>query len=66
MKKIDKKLETIEKNEILETQSTRRQFLKKAAYSAPVLLALGQLANPTKAEADSGGPAGPPGGWGGF
>ncbi len=46
--------------------STRRTFLKKAVYSAPVLIALGQLAKPTKAQADSGGPSGPPGGWGGF
>jgi len=65
MKKIDKKLNTIEKNEILETPSKRREFLKKAAYSAPVLLVLGQLAKPTKAQADSGDPSGPPN-WGGF
>ena len=65
MKKIDKKLNTIEKNEILETPSKRREFLKKAAYSAPVLLVLGQLTKPTKAEADSGDPTGPPN-WGGF
>jgi len=43
----------------------RRKFLKKAVYSAPVLLALGQLAKPTKARADSGDPSGPPN-WGGF
>jgi len=65
MKKIDKKLETIEKNEILEIPSKRREFLKKAVYSAPVLLVLGQLAKPTKAQADSGDPSGPPD-WGGF
>jgi len=65
MKKLDKKLET---NEVIKVESNRRKFLKKAAYSAPVLLALGQLAKPTKAQADSGGPSGPPGGggWGGF
>jgi len=61
MKKIDKKLENNKKE-----SSTRRDFLKKAAYTAPVLLVLGQLAKPTKAQADSGGPSGPPGGWGGF
>jgi hypothetical protein len=65
MKKIDKKLETIEKNEIADTSSNRRDFLKKAAYSAPVLLLLGQLVKPTKAQADSGDPVGPPN-WGGF
>ncbi|PTB83383.1 hypothetical protein C9926_03200 [Sulfurovum lithotrophicum] len=65
MKKLDKKLET---SEVIKVESNRRKFLKKAAYSAPVLLALGQLAKPTKAQADSGGPSGPPGGggWGGF
>ena len=65
MKKIDKKLETIEENEMVETPSKRREFLKKSAYSAPVLLVLGQLAKPTKAQADSGDPSGPPN-WGGF
>ena len=43
----------------------RRAFLKKAAYKAPVLVALGQLAKPTKAKADTGDPDGPPN-WGGF
>jgi hypothetical protein len=43
----------------------RREFFKKAAYKAPVLLALGQLAKPTKAKADTGDPSGPPN-WGGF
>jgi len=63
-----KKIETNEEKKVVEKVSDRRNFLKKAAYSAPVLLALGQLAHPTKAEADSGGPVGPPGGggWGGF
>ena len=41
----------------------RRDFLKKATYSAPVLVALGQFAKPTKVHADSGEPSGPPG-WG--
>ena len=42
-------------------QTDRRAFLKKAAYSAPVLMAMGQLAKPTLAHADaSGGPLGPP------
>ena len=65
MKKIDKKLESKGKSEIVDTPSKRREFLKKAAYSAPVLLVLGQLAKPTKAQADSGDPGGPPN-WGGF
>jgi len=60
-------MKKIDKNEVdskLET-SKRRKFLKKAEYSAPVLLALGQLVKPTKARADSGDPSGPPT-WGGF
>ncbi len=61
MKKIDEKSEkNMDKQE-----NKRRDFLKKAAYTAPVLLALGQLAKPTKAQADSGPPSGPPT-WGGF
>lgn len=62
MKKIDEK-EIQSTNS--EKTSPRRKFLKKAAYSAPVLLALGQLIKPTKARADSGDPSGPPT-WGGF
>lgn len=34
-------------------QKERRSFLKKAAYSAPGLIVLGQLARPTKAQAES-------------
>ncbi|RRS30825.1 MAG: hypothetical protein P794_05435 [Epsilonproteobacteria bacterium (ex Lamellibrachia satsuma)] len=42
-------------------QSGRRSFLKKAAYSAPALITLGQLAKPSKVHADgSHGPSGPP------
>jgi len=60
-----KKNNTMKKDKNIEQESARRKFLKKAAYTAPVLLALGQLAAPTKAQADSGPPVGPPG-WGGF
>ena len=45
-------------------QTDRRAFLKKAAYSAPVLMAMGQLTKPTLAHARrhaSCGPGGPPG-----
>ncbi|RLA75592.1 MAG: hypothetical protein DRG30_04380 [Epsilonproteobacteria bacterium] len=43
---------------------TRRIFIKKVGYSAPVLIALGQLAKPISAISDStGGPEGPPGGF---
>ncbi|RLA69296.1 MAG: hypothetical protein DRG09_06150 [Epsilonproteobacteria bacterium] len=35
-------------------KSERRYFLKKAAYSAPGLIALGQLIKPVNAKADSG------------
>ncbi|MCF6205424.1 MAG: hypothetical protein L3J47_00830 [Sulfurovum sp.] len=49
-------------------KSGRRDFLKKVAYSAPVLIVMGQLAKPEKVHADgTGGPGGPPdwaGGWG--
>ena len=65
MKKIDKKLEDRHDESGDTSENKRRTFLKKAAYSAPVLLVLGQLAEPTKAQADSGPPAGPPN-WGGF
>jgi len=33
-------------------QNSRRGFLKKAAYSTPVLIAMGQLAKPIDAQAD--------------
>ena len=43
---------------------TRRSFLKKAAYSAPVLMIMGQLARPTLSHAyGSGGPPPPPPPW---
>ena len=55
-------LPNVEKQE--EAKISRRGFLKKAAYSAPVLVALGQLVKPTSICADpSGGPGGPPGWW---
>ncbi len=42
---------------------SRRGFLKKTVYHAPVLYALGSLLKPTTIHADtSGGPPGPPGG----
>ncbi len=63
MKQTDE-IKEIEKNTETPKQK-RRKFLKKAAYSAPMLIALGQLVKPTKAQADSGSPSGPPS-WGGF
>lgn len=40
---------------------SRRSFLKRSAYTAPVLIAMGQLAKPTLVHADgTGGPDGPP------
>jgi hypothetical protein len=65
MKKLDKKLEITSEVENLNTIENRRKFLKKAVYSAPVILVLGQLVKPTKVRADSGAPSGPPD-WGGF
>ena len=64
MKQIDTENKMKNQKEVSQ-EPPRRQFFKKAVYSAPVLLALGQLAKPTKAEADSGLPSGPPD-WGGF
>jgi len=41
--------------------NSRREFLKKTAYSAPLLFTLGQLTQPANLHADfSGGPEGPP------
>jgi len=65
MKEQGKKLEVNEEKKSIGSISKRREFLKKAAYSTPVLLVLGQLTKPTKAQADSGFPSGPPD-WGGF
>lgn len=41
------------KHEKDEMQKERRSFLKKAVYSAPGLIVLGQLVRPTKAKAES-------------
>ena len=38
------------------SQQGRRSFLKKTAYAAPTLIALGGLMKPTKTQADSFGP----------
>ena len=35
------------------TVSSRRAFLKKAAYTVPTVIALGQITNPIKSEAAS-------------
>ncbi|WP_169308528.1 hypothetical protein [Nitratifractor salsuginis] len=44
--------------------NARRNFLKKAAYSAPSIMVLGSLAKPTRAKADQfGGPPSDPSGW---
>ncbi len=62
-----KKVLNSEVKEVVEqkqTEISRRSFLKRSAYSAPVLIAMGQLAKPTLTHADgTGGPEGPPGGW---
>jgi len=41
-------------------QNERRSFLKKAAYAAPGLIVLGQLARPTKTKANFGPPPSAP------
>ena len=63
MKKVD---ETYTNESVDKRVNSRRTFLKKAAYTAPIVLTLGQLVKPTKVHADSGPPDGPPGGFGGF
>ena len=61
-----KKIDDIHTNKNVEKkENSRRTFLKKVAYTAPIILTLGQLVKPTKVHADSGTPPGPPG-WGGF
>ncbi|GEM_PF-6737538 len=72
MKKILKKPQNIvkhEKTEIRNTssatgeeqeKSSRRYFLKKSAYVAPVLMALGQLVKPTNVQALGSVPGPPP------
>ena len=55
-----------ELEEVLEDEKqtgiSRRSFLKRSAYTAPVLMAMGQLAKPTSLHADgTGGPPPPPG-----
>ena len=43
-----------------EEGSSRRNFLKKAAYAAPTLMVLGQLGRPGEANAGFGGPPSDP------
>lgn len=44
-----------------EILNSRRNFIKKAAYTAPTLIALGYLTKPDMIHADgTGGPDGPP------
>lgn len=51
-----KKISTPEiKSKQNKTDFSRRNFLKRSAYSAPVLIAMGQLAKPMKAQADGAG-----------
>ncbi len=43
-------------------EESRRKFLKKSLYTAPVVIVLGQFVAPSSLHADStGGPDGPPG-----
>jgi hypothetical protein len=56
-----KEIKSEEKHQVA-AENTRRKFLKKAAYSAPALMAMGQLVKPTEIHADgTGGPDGSPG-----
>ena len=47
-----REIKSEEKHQVA-AENTRRKFLKKAAYSAPVLMAMGQLVKPVDAQADS-------------
>ena len=46
---LDPKEKNIDKKD--QMQKERRSFLKKAAYSAPALIVMGQLAKPTQSKA---------------
>ena len=61
MQNKDKKISSCIQTE--EKISSRRAFMKKAAYSAPVLMTLGQLVKPEKASADSRVSGPPDDGW---
>lgn len=43
----------MEKKENNSTVESRRSFLKKAAYTVPTIIALGQITNPVKSSASS-------------
>ena len=61
-----KKLEvesTLSVKEKDQEKSSRRHFLKKSVYSAPVLMTLGQLLKPTDVQADVSVPEAPPAVW---
>lgn len=54
-------LDTKENNDVKEKmQNERRSFLKKTAYSAPVIASMGALLRPTKAKANFGPPPSAP------
>jgi len=45
-------------------EESRRKFLKKSLYTAPVLVVLGQFVTPPSLHSDApSGPSGPPGGF---
>jgi hypothetical protein len=46
-----------------ESKISRRGFLKRTAYHAPVLIAMGQLVKPTNTQADSDVSGHPDDGW---
>jgi hypothetical protein len=56
----DKENKSIKREEKV-NDSKRRTFLKKAAWSAPTVIAMGALLKPTKARAGFGGPPSDPG-----
>ena len=48
-----KKSEELIENEMKVEKKSRREFIKKVAYKAPVLIVMGQLARPEKLKAES-------------
>jgi hypothetical protein len=56
----NKTKKTIEERKRPEAVTSRRNFLKKAAYAAPTLMVLGQLGRPSEANAGFGPPPSDP------
>lgn len=61
MKNLNDEQKNLEKeNEKPQNEEARRNFMKKAVYAAPTLLAMGSLLKPKDILADGSQPPGPP------